>query len=235
MMMPCMRGAGRGCDGAGRAGCGGAGGAARAASARPRLRPPARRPTAPPIGSLAPHTCSTAGGLNVPSTSRSGSSGGDGTAATGSSASSGPSWQAACCAALASALLVLGPAAAPPPPAAAAAAGGDETETLSNVPGQLGASGADAERREPLSRVMGGANKKAIEACTRKCVPTCVRGGEGAPGLGPISMRREPGGAVFKEAYRSRGYCLSECANVCALTTNAAAAAKGGGCGRGAP
>ena len=42
----------------------------------------------------------------------------------------------------------------------------------------------------------------------------------GAPGLGPLSLRREPGGVVFKESYRSRSYCLSECANVCSITVN---------------
>lgn len=87
-------------------------------------------------------------------------------------------------------LATAGPFAARPPPAAAAASfaaaaaaaasasEGDE-ETLSNVPGQLGASGADAERAQPLSRLMAGENKKGIESCTRKCVPTCVRGGGG--------------------------------------------------------
>ncbi|KIZ07511.1 hypothetical protein MNEG_0445 [Monoraphidium neglectum] len=127
-------------------------------------------------------------------------------------------------------VLVLSPAA--PPPAAATADTGD---TFENVPGRLGAAGADAERQQPLSRLMAGSNKKAIEGCTRKCVPTCVRGGDGAPGLGPLSVRREPGGVVFKESYRSRGYCLSECANVCALTVNGQQAAKGGGAAGAAP
>lgn len=38
----------------------------------------------------------------------------------------------------------------------------------------------------------------------------------GAPGLGPISMRKEI--VVFKEGFRSRQYCLSECAQVCSLS-----------------
>jgi hypothetical protein len=33
------------------------------------------------------------------------------------------------------------------------------------------------------------------------------------PGLGPISMRKEI--VVFKSGFRSRAYCLSECAQVC--------------------
>lgn len=44
----------------------------------------------------------------------------------------------------------------------------------------------------------------------------------GAPGLGPLSMRREL--IVFKDSYRSRKYCLSECTQVCAIQSN-------GGCG----
>jgi len=42
----------------------------------------------------------------------------------------------------------------------------------------------------------------------------------GAPGLGPMSVRREI--VVFKEGFRSRKYCLSECTQVCALEANAA-------------
>jgi hypothetical protein len=36
-------------------------------------------------------------------------------------------------------------------------------------------------------------------------------GGSG-PGLGPLSMRKDP--VVFKDGFRSRSYCLSECAQV---------------------
>lgn len=42
----------------------------------------------------------------------------------------------------------------------------------------------------------------------------------GAPGLGPLSMRRDV--IVFKESFRSRSYCLSECTQVCALSINGA-------------
>ena len=83
---------------------------------------------------------------------------------------------------------------------------------------------------------------KGVQECTRKCVATCVRGGEGihtltinhsgpvrcprlmfrhaccglagAPGLGPLSVRKEI--IVFNEGFRSRQYCLSECTQVCA-------------------
>lgn len=86
----------------------------------------------------------------------------------------GGAFQSICACAIAALVLVLSPAA--PPPAAATADTGD---TFENVPGRLGAAGADAERQQPLSRLMAGSNKKAIEGCTRKCVPTCVRGGDG--------------------------------------------------------
>ena len=42
--------------------------------------------------------------------------------------------------------------------------------------------------------------------CTQKCVATCIRGGQDAPGLGPLSFRRDP--VQFQEGFRSRGYCL---------------------------
>lgn len=66
-----------------------------------------------------------------------------------------------------------------------------------------------------IGRLMEGRGGREIQACTRKCVATCVRGGEGAPGLGPLSARWDP--VVFKEGFRSRSYCVSECAQVCAI------------------
>jgi hypothetical protein len=101
-----------------------------------------------------------------------------------------------------------------PQPMLVIAAMAPDEDTMQNVPGQLSSSNEPPPQR--LSAIISGANKRAIETCTRKCVPTCVRGGEGSPGLGPLSVRREPGGVVFKDAYRSRSYCLNECANVCA-------------------
>ena len=165
---------------------------------------------------------------------------------------------------------------------------------------------AAGEKQGPrLSSLMQGTNRKQIEGCTRRCVPTCIRGGEGeeavrqghssnrartdnggcaaatavaiqtpfacrpqysnavcvrsqsytqsapastpllpsdycfvkmlvavvstfsimllllltgAPGLGPISMRREI--VVFKDGFRSRQYCLSECAQTCKLISD---------------
>ncbi|KXZ42422.1 hypothetical protein GPECTOR_149g32 [Gonium pectorale] len=102
---------------------------------------------------------------------------------------------------------------APPSPAVLAPADPD-LDTMVNVPAQLSAQGERAV--PPLSGVVSGPKRREIESCVRKCVPTCTRGGEGAPGLGPLTMRREV--VVFKEGFRSRQYCLSECAQVCALS-----------------
>jgi len=35
-----------------------------------------------------------------------------------------------------------------------------------------------------LSSLLSGSNKKQVESCTRRCVPTCIRGGEGMAGAG---------------------------------------------------
>ena len=70
-----------------------------------------------------------------------------------------------------------------------------------------------------LSSMVKGVNKKEIEKCTGKCIVTCTRGGGGAPGLGPLSVRKAP--VVFKEGFRSRQYCLNECTEICSITVNA--------------
>lgn len=106
---------------------------------------------------------------------------------------------------------------------------------MANVPGQLGSSAGDTETPRRLSSLMaegGGASKRAVEGCTRKCLPTCVRGGGGAPGLGPLSVRREPGGVVFKESFRSRSYCLRECSETCSALVQQQQKQKASGVGR---
>lgn len=92
----------------------------------------------------------------------------------------------------------------------------EEEQYFETVP--QGLSSADSSTAPRLGSLLEGPKGKQIQQCTRKCVPTCIRGGQGSPGLGPMSVRKEI--VVFKEGYRSRSYCLSECTQVCALTIN---------------
>lgn len=92
----------------------------------------------------------------------------------------------------------------------------------------LRAPAADSKAPVRLGRLLDGPKGKQVQQCARKCVPTCIRGGQGAPGLGPMSVRKEI--VVFKDGYRSRSYCLTECITVCALEIDPpATAAPGGG------
>lgn len=84
------------------------------------------------------------------------------------------------------------------------------TDTLQNVPDALL---ADERVSEQLSKL--AKSNKTVPRCTSKCVATCVRGGGGAPGLGPMSVRKAP--VVFEEGFRTRGYCVRECTEICAL------------------
>ncbi|MCO5547116.1 hypothetical protein L7F22_000558 [Adiantum nelumboides] len=58
-------------------------------------------------------------------------------------------------------------------------------------------------------------NSAKAESCTRKCVAICIRGGGGAPGEGPLNVRKPL--VVLKEGFRSRNYCLVECSEICNL------------------
>ncbi|XP_024397544.1 uncharacterized protein [Physcomitrium patens] len=80
-------------------------------------------------------------------------------------------------------------------------------DTFEDVPQTL--SGGDKGQR-----IQKPKSAKA-ESCTRKCVSTCIRGGAGAPGEGPLNVRRPL--VVFKEGFRSRQYCLIECSEICNL------------------
>ncbi|KAF3784438.1 hypothetical protein EJ110_NYTH30190 [Nymphaea thermarum] len=81
-------------------------------------------------------------------------------------------------------------------------------ETLSNIPQTLsGDDGKAARIQKPKSR--------RAESCTVKCVTTCIRGGAGSPGEGPLNARRPL--VVFKQGFRSRQYCLIECSDICNL------------------
>ncbi|KAK1268020.1 hypothetical protein QJS04_geneDACA014038 [Acorus gramineus] len=84
------------------------------------------------------------------------------------------------------------------------------TDTLSNVPQTLSAGddpGGPTRIQHPKSR--------RAESCTVKCVTTCIRGGAGSPGEGPLNARRPL--VVFKQGFRSRQYCLVECSDICNL------------------
>ena len=88
---------------------------------------------------------------------------------------------------------------------------------IEDIPQGL-SSGDGGEKAPSLRSLVKGTNTKEIEKCTGKCVVTCTRGGGGSPGLGPLSVRKAP--VVFKEGFRSRQYCLSECAEICSITVN---------------
>ncbi|OAY69368.1 uncharacterized protein LOC109711265 [Ananas comosus] len=81
-------------------------------------------------------------------------------------------------------------------------------DAFSNVPQTL--SGDDARR----ARIQRPKSRKA-ESCTAKCVGTCIRGGAGSPGEGPLNVRRPL--VVFKQGFRTRQYCLVECSDICNL------------------
>ncbi|KAF5182619.1 hypothetical protein FRX31_027793 [Thalictrum thalictroides] len=82
------------------------------------------------------------------------------------------------------------------------------SDTLANVPQTLsGEDGKKARIQHPKSR--------NAEGCTIKCVTTCIRGGAGSPGEGPLNARRPL--VIFKEGFHSRQYCLVECSDICNL------------------
>lgn len=83
---------------------------------------------------------------------------------------------------------------------------------IEDVPQGLDA--REGRPRERLGALTRGARGKEVQACATKCLATCVRGGSGAPGLGPASVRRDP--IAFKNGFRSREYCLTECTEICA-------------------
>ncbi|KAF9616795.1 hypothetical protein IFM89_032348 [Coptis chinensis] len=85
---------------------------------------------------------------------------------------------------------------------------GIDTDTFANVPQTL--SGEDYKK----ARIQHPKSKDA-ERCTVKCVTTCIRGGAGSPGEGPLNARRPL--VVFKEGFHSRKYCLVECSDICNL------------------
>lgn len=75
-----------------------------------------------------------------------------------------------------------------------------------------------------LSQLTSGSRGELVVRCTRKCMPACIRGGAGAPGLGPLTLRKEL--VVFKEGFRDRSYCLETCTTACSALVEAAAERK---------
>jgi hypothetical protein len=91
----------------------------------------------------------------------------------------------------------------------------DQKEMYFKTINDLASDDDDKKPRRALSSILKGPRGKEIEKCARKCTSTCIRGGQGAPGLGPLSVRKEL--VVFKPGYRSGKYCLSECVQICAI------------------
>ncbi|KAK3206637.1 hypothetical protein Dsin_020683 [Dipteronia sinensis] len=96
----------------------------------------------------------------------------------------------------------------------ASAAAIEEGETLSNIPQQLSGECSSSSMDCSKPRIQRPKSRKA-ESCTIKCVGTCIRGGQGSPGEGPLNVRRPL--VVFKQGFRSRRYCLVECSDICNL------------------
>lgn len=65
--------------------------------------------------------------------------------------------------------------------------GAEEDTYFETVP--QGLASADSSTAPRLGALIEGPKGKQVQQCTRKCVPTCIRGGQGAPGLGPMSLR----------------------------------------------
>lgn len=106
----------------------------------------------------------------------------------------------------------------PPPPLTAPGTG-----RSMDYPAALSA--PDLAASPPRRRLSQLTADPAVATCLRRCMPGCVRGGAGAPGLGPAAVRRDP--VVFGEGFRDRSTCLRECSEVCALKVE-----KAGGDGK---
>ncbi|GAA0163912.1 hypothetical protein Leryth_025800 [Lithospermum erythrorhizon] len=91
----------------------------------------------------------------------------------------------------------------------------EQGETLANIPEELSglcdAGNQDCNKKGRIQRP----KSKQAETCTVKCVNTCIRGGSGSPGEGPLNIRRPI--VVFKQGFHSRRYCLVECSDICNL------------------
>ncbi|WCJ37186.1 hypothetical protein M5689_018339 [Euphorbia peplus] len=95
------------------------------------------------------------------------------------------------------------------------ATAGADTETLSNIPQTLSGIECEAKSKDCKRPKIQRPKSRKAESCTIKCVTTCIRGGDGSPGEGPLNIRRPI--VVFKQGFRSRQYCLVECSDICNL------------------
>ncbi|KAA8541505.1 hypothetical protein F0562_022657 [Nyssa sinensis] len=76
-----------------------------------------------------------------------------------------------------------------------------QPETLSNIPRVL--SGECVPNQDcKTARIQRPKSRKA-ESCTIKCVTTCIRGGDGSPGEGPLNIRRCLYGGLVVKAVES--------------------------------
>lgn len=62
-----------------------------------------------------------------------------------------------------------------------------EDQYFETVP--QGLNSADSSTAPRLGALIEGPKGKQVQQCVRKCVPTCVRGGQGSPGMGPMTFR----------------------------------------------
>ncbi|KAJ8431522.1 hypothetical protein Cgig2_009759 [Carnegiea gigantea] len=79
-------------------------------------------------------------------------------------------------------------------------------ETLLNIPPELSGEVCDSSSKECKSgkgRIQRP-NSRNAESCMVKCVTTCIRGGDGSPGEGPLNIRS-----------------LVECSDICNLLDKA--------------
>ncbi|CAK9154007.1 unnamed protein product [Ilex paraguariensis] len=62
--------------------------------------------------------------------------------------------------------------------------------TLSNIPQMLSSECVSGQQDCKKARRIQRPKSRQAESCTIKCVTTCIRGGLGSPGEGPLNVRR---------------------------------------------
>lgn len=65
---------------------------------------------------------------------------------------------------------------------------------MSNIPLELSGKSCDPMDKECVEentkKRIQRPKSRSAESCTTKCVGTCIRGGDGSPGEGPLNVRR---------------------------------------------